>query len=39
VGSCGKRDLQAMLRGGEVNVDGLGEKGGFGRSGVVGAPV
>jgi hypothetical protein len=40
VGSCGKRDLQAMLKeGGEVDVDVLGEKDGFRKSGAVGAPV
>jgi low temperature requirement protein LtrA len=40
VGRCGKGDLQVMLKeGGEVDIDVLGEKGGVGRSGVVGAPV
>lgn len=40
VGSCGKKDLQAMLKGGgEVDVDALGEKSAYKKCGVGSAPV
>lgn len=40
VGSCGKRELQAMLGdGGQVDVDALGEQSRYKGSGVASAPM